>query len=284
MRALLALAVLSLVWGYNWVVMKEALRFSGPFTFTALRCLSGGVALLLILLAMRRSLAPGTYVGVTILGLLQTSGFMGLATWALVSGGAGKTAVLVYTMPFWLLVMAWPLLGERIQGLQWATVISVLIGLVLIIKPWHLHGKLFSIVLALLSGFAWALSGIWIKHLQRQGYTERLTLTAWQLVIGSVPLLIAALLTESQPNWTSYYIGAVVYNGLPATALAWLLFLYAVQNLPAGIAGMGTLLTPIAGVLSAWLQLGEIPDPMEGVGIAFILIGLAALSWERLVQ
>lgn len=47
---------------------------------------------------------------------------------------------------------------------------------------------------------------------------------------------------------------------------------------------MGTLLTPIAGVVSGGLQLGEIPELLEGIGITLILIGLAALSWERLPQ
>jgi drug/metabolite transporter (DMT)-like permease len=49
---------------------------------------------------------------------LTTTGSVGFSTWALESGAAGKTAVLVYTMPFWVLLLAWPILAERIRGLQ----------------------------------------------------------------------------------------------------------------------------------------------------------------------
>jgi len=51
----------------------------------------------------------------------------------LVSGEAGKTAVLLYTMPFWVILLAWPILGERIRGLEWLAVILAFAGLVCIV-------------------------------------------------------------------------------------------------------------------------------------------------------
>ncbi len=281
LRAALGLAVLSVIWGYNWVVMKEALHFSGPFAFAALRCLSGAAALLIMLAILRRPLLPQSLWGALVLGLLQTAGFTRLATWALVQGGAGKIAVLVYTMPFWLLILAWPILGEHIRGLQWISIALAFSGLLLIIQPWGLQPHLFSIALALLAGFAWALSGIWIKRLQRQRSLDMLSLTAWQLLLGSMLLVPVALLYDPQPvNWAPYFIAALAYNALPATALSWWLFNYAVQNLPAGVAGMGTLFTPVIGVVAAWLQLGETPGSLEGIGILLIFTGLGVLSYR----
>ena len=55
--------------------------------------------------------------------------------WALESGGAGKTSVLTYTMPFWLLLLAWAFLGERLRGVQWLAVALALAGLVLVLEP-----------------------------------------------------------------------------------------------------------------------------------------------------
>ncbi len=281
--ALLALAALALIWGYNWVIMKRALHDAGPFTFAALRALLGALALFAVLAARRRPLRPAHLPGMLVLGLLQTTGFLGFVIWALVGGGAGRTAVLAYTMPLWLLVLAWPLLGERIRGLQWAAVAAAAAGLVLILQPWRMHAHVLSIVLAMLGGVSWALAAIWAKHLRRRVDLELLSLTAWQMLLGALPLILVALWREPQPvSWTPYFAAALAYNALLATALAWLLWLYALDRLPAGIAGMGTLAVPVIGLVSAWLRLGERPAPLEAAGMALILAGLAILAVQRL--
>ena len=55
---MIALLALSLVWGYNWVVMKQALHHAGPWPFTALRTGLGAVALFVVLAVLRRPLRP----------------------------------------------------------------------------------------------------------------------------------------------------------------------------------------------------------------------------------
>ena len=131
----LALAILAPVWGYGWVASKVALGYSTPLTFAALRAGLSIPCLFLVLIVMRRSLRP-TPLGYTVaIGLLQTTGFVGLGVWALSSGGAGKVAVLTYTMPFWLLLLARAFLGERLRGTQFVAVGPALIGLVLVVAP-----------------------------------------------------------------------------------------------------------------------------------------------------
>ena len=280
---IIALGVLSLVWGYNWVVMKQALRFVDPFTFSALRSILGALALFGVIRLRRGSFSLGSFGGVAVLGLMQTTLFVTLSTWALVSGGAGKTAVLVYTMPLWLLILAWPLLGERLRGLQWVSVLLAFGGLLSILQPWRIQSKAFSIALALAGAVCWAASGIWVKRLRRRVKVDLLALTAWQLLIGSLPLFpIAWVVTDEPITWSWYFIGALAYNAIPATAVAWLLWLYALHELPAGQAGMGTLLTPVVGVTAAWLQLGEAPRPLEAAGMALIFAGLAVLIAQRI--
>ena len=229
------------------------------------------------------SFSPGSFAGVAILGVIQTTLFVTLSTWALVSGGAGKTAVLVYTMPLWLLILAWPLLGERLRGLQWVSVLLAFGGLLSILQPWRIQSKAFPVALALAGALCWAVSGIWVKRLRRHVKVDLLALTAWQLFIGSLPLFPIAWMAADKPITLSwYFVGALAYNAIPATAVAWLLWLYALHALPAGQAGMGTLLTPVVGVTAAWLQLGEAPRPLEAAGMALIFAGLGVLVAQRL--
>lgn len=280
-KAFLALLLLTFFWGYNWVVMKSALQFAGVFQFIALRTGVGAICLFVIIAILRKPFKIKHWPTLVLLGLLQTSGFTGLLMWALVEGGAGKTAVLTYTMPFWVMLLAWPLLGEKLQGLQWLAAILSAMGIVFILDPLHLGADQFSMLLAVLSGVSWALAVIVAKKLHKKApELDLLTLTAWQMLFGSIPILIAAWIIPAPPiQWTPYFIGAVAFNAVLCNALAWLLWLYALQRLQAGVASMASMLAPVIGVLAAWIELSEVPNHAELWGMGFIAGALILISY-----
>jgi drug/metabolite transporter (DMT)-like permease len=280
LRAFMALLLLAALWGYNWVVMKHALDYAGAFQFGALRTFLGALCLMVLLLVLRRPMKPTEVPTLIVLGILQTCGFTGLIIWALVEGGAGKTAVLCYTMPFWTMLLAWPLLGEKIKGLQWLAVGLSVMGLLFILDPLHLGADWFSMVLAILGGVFWALAVIVAKRLhQSKPDLDLLSLTAWQMLFGSLPLVAVALIIPAEPiQWTANFIGAVIFNAVFCNALAWLLWLYALQRLAAGVASMTSMLAPVIGVLAAWAQLGEVPNAYEGIGMVLIGLALVVIS------
>ena len=283
--ATLALALLSLIWGYNWVIMKLALRDAGAFEFAALRTALGAACLFALLIAMRRPLRPGNIRLVLLLGLLQTTGFIGLTVWALESGAVGKSAVLAYIMPFWVLLLAWPLLHEKIRGMQWLAVCAALTGLLLLLQPWSLHGNTLSMLLAVLAGVCWAASAIVAKKLQQHAKTDVLSVTAWQMLLGGVPLVLIALAAPGPAiHWSGYFVGALAYNAILASALAWLLWLYALNHLPAGSASLGMLATPAISVLTAGVQLNERPTTMELFGMLLIGAALTLVSLHAIRQ
>ncbi|WP_245939681.1 DMT family transporter [Stenomitos frigidus] len=274
--ALLALLALALIWGYNWVQMKIAVQYAPPFQFAALRITLGALSLLLALVWLRKPLLPKEIPATFWAGVLQISGVYGFATWALVSGSAGRTSVLVYTMPLWTLLFAWLFLRERVRGLQWVAIALSITGLLLILDIPHLHGTIASKVLALLAGVCWAGGAIIAKRVRQTVKLDLLSFTAWQTVAGAVPLIVAALLAPSTPIvWSSPFIIALLYNVIPGTAIATLLWLYVLNRLSAGTAGLGVLLNPVVGVMAAWLQLGEQPTLLEAAGMGFIAIALA---------
>lgn len=278
-RAVLALIVLSVIWGYNWVVMKEALLYSGPFDFASLRTLLGAFSLFCVVLLMRKPLRPKKFGWTLLLGLLQSTGFIGFAMWALVKGGAGKTAVLVYTMPFWVLLLARPVLGERIKWLQWVGIGLACAGLLGILTPWRFHGATMSELLAVSAGAVWGASAIVAKVMRRKADFDLLSLTAWQMLLGTVPLIAIALIHwPVHSQWSPYFIGALIYNAIPGNAIAWLLWLYILRQLPAGLASLGTLFIPVFGVLASWAQLGEKPGPWEAAGMGLIIAALLLIS------
>lgn len=280
MKAFAALFILTLIWGYNWVVMKLAVQYASPFQFAALRTFLGAIMLFIVLFFMKRPLALKEFPTMLALGLLQTCGFTGLLIWALVEGGAGKTAVLSYTMPFWVMLFAWPMLGEKVQGWQWLAVAFALFGIVLIFDPLHIKSDAFSMLLALFSGISWAISAIVSKKLhQRAPHLDLLNITAWPTLLGSLPIIFIALIVPAPPiQWTNTFMLTIVYSIFLSGSLAWVLWLYALQRLPAGVASMTSMLAPVIGVISAWIQLGERPGDIELVGMLFVALALVIIS------
>jgi drug/metabolite transporter (DMT)-like permease len=269
---------MALLWGYNWVVMKIALQYCGPLVFAALRCGLGVVLLFGVLIALRVPLKPQRIPITVALGLFQTAGFVGLISWALDAGAAGKSAVLAYTMPFWVILFGWPFLEERVRGWQWIAVLLALVGLALVLELWNGNASLASSLLALGAGASWGVSVILFKKIPVHSRDELLSVTAWQMLYGCVPLVAVALLVHERPiEWTGSFTAALAFNAVAGMAIATLLWLYILNRLSATISGLSSLIVPIVGVLAAWLQLGERPSLAEGAGMILILVGIAVL-------
>jgi len=275
----LALIVLSLTWGYTWVLAKQGLVYAPPFAFAAERCVGGALALVLALKLMGRPLklvAPGPTLAI---GLTQVAGFMAFQTWALVEGGPGKTAVLIFTMPIWTLLMAWPILGERIKGKQWLAAACTLTGLLLIIEPWDMHSSLFSKFLGLMAALCWGIGTILVKRLRSTQQVDLLALTTWQMILGAGPLiLLACVVPERATEWSLPYAGILAFMSIASTAMCWWLWIYILDRVPAWEASLSVLGTPVVAILLSRLTFGEEFKGIEVAGILLIGSGLALLS------
>ncbi|MGP6157428.1 MAG: DMT family transporter [Vulcanimicrobiaceae bacterium] len=269
-----AILVLAAIWGYNWVVIKIATDNADPFSVAALRSGIATLCLFAALIVTRRSLRPTPFWPTTTLGLLQTTSFTLLSVGAIATGGAGKTAILVYTMPFWVVLLAWPSLHERVSRAGWIALALAAAGLALVLTPLDLAGGLTSKALAVAAAIVWAASAVYGKVLRTKHATDLLALTTWQMLYGTLPLVAFTAFVHAHVNLTPAFLVAIAYVAIPGTALGWLLWMFVLSRLPAGVVGIASLLTPVIGVFSAWLQLGERPGSLELVGMGCILAAL----------
>lgn len=275
----LALVILTVIWGVTWPIMKLALSYAPPFAFAAERCFGGALTLFLAVKLTGRSIKITNPRSLLPIGLIQVAAFMAFQTWALVETGAGKTAVLIFTMPIWTLLIAWPVLGERIRGKQWLAAASTLLGLVLIIEPWQLHATLFSEFLGITSAVCWAIGTILVKRLRAQHPVDLLTLTAWQMLIGAVPLcFLALIIPEGHTDWSTNYIVILAYVSVVSTALCWWLWILILDRVPAWEAGLSVLGVPVVALVSSRFIMREAFSMTEVAGILLISCGLALLS------
>ncbi len=268
-----------LLWGYNWVAMKIALRYAGVFDFTALRIALATVMLFAMTAAMRRPLKLRAWKAAVAVGAVQTGAFLICSMWALSLGGAGRTSVLVFTMPFWTLIFAWLILGERMRGLQWLAVALAFAGLMLIVAPWDLQGSLAGSLAAVLAGAMWALGSVLSKKMVPKNSVDLVSFSAWQMLVATFPIALAAWIVPSQPmQWTTEYTAYFVYATVFGTVLGWFLWFYALNHVSAGVASLNALAIPVIAVVAAWVQLGERPPPGELAGMLLIGGALALLG------
>jgi len=282
--AISGLIVLTLIWSYSWIFMKQVTSYIGAFDFTSLRCFFGTLLLFIVLLVRGRGVRPTPFKYTLAIALLQTCGMIGLAQWALVSGGAGKVAILTYTMPFWVVILAALFLGERLRRLQYAAIAIAAVGLLLVLQPWQLDfSSMKSALLAILSGISWGASAIVAKRMYvRYPRVDLLSLTAWQMLYATVVMsLVAGFVPQPEINWQPVVFWGLAYSAILATALAWSLWLFVLKNLPASIASLSTLAVPVCGVLFSWWLLGENPGVVEGGGIVLIVLALTIVSRKK---
>lgn len=278
--AALGIILLSLLWGYTWVIAKQALSFAPPFTLTFIRVLGGAVALFLALKLLRQPLTLQAPRMVLLISLCQVSGFMLLQTFSLKFGAAGKTAVLVYTMPIWTLLLAWPILGERVRGAQWLAVAGILTGLFLIIEPWNLQAGWLSNTFGIGAAVCWAMGTVLVKKLRRHSSMSLLSLTAWSNLIGSLPVALIAVVADEPPvDWAPEFIGIMLALVFISTAFCWWLWTSILDRVPAWEASLLVLGTPVIAIACSRAILDEAFSQYEISGILLIGAGLITLSF-----
>lgn len=272
-----ALAAMILIWGYSWVVMKVALRHAHPFDFAAIRVGIGALFLFAIVALRRGRLLLPDYRMAALLGTLQVALFVALSHFALLTAGPGKTSVLVFTMPFWMIVFAHFIIHERMRGAQWLAVALAFGGLMLIVAPWQLT-SLEGSLLAIAAGSVWAISAVLSKKWPTRA--DPLVFTAWQLGFGFIWLAALSFAWPHEPvRWSTEFILAVGFSAIFATGIGWWLWTYVLSHSPAGIAGLNSLGIPVVAVLGSALQLGERPPAMELAGMLLVLAALGLLAW-----
>jgi drug/metabolite transporter (DMT)-like permease len=276
--AYVLLVVLTLVWGLNWIAMKLALRDADPIVLNLQRSVLAVVVLFGAMLAAGTPLRPPSWRAVAITALFQTTINFGSTTMALATGGAGRTSVLVFAMPFWTLLLAWPVLHERVRGLQWVAIGLALAGLVLVVDPWHWAGDLTAKGWAILSGFGWAVGTICMKYFQRDRKFDVLNFIAWQMLVGTIPFLLLPAIHDYPPTrWSVAHVLLLVHIGVVSTALGFLVWIEILRWLPAGTASLNLFAIPVVALLSSMAVFGERLSASEWAGIACIGAGLAVL-------
>jgi drug/metabolite transporter (DMT)-like permease len=282
--ALVLLALLSLVWGVHWVVVKEGLHYFPPLTYAVLRIGSGLLTMIVILVPGRTlRLPPSQDVPIILsVALFQIAAGVLIMNFALQAVPAGRSSVLVYTMPLWVALLLW--LGFRVTPRR-AELLGMALGvggILILVNPsvidWSVPGEVAGTFALIVDGILWA--GVTI-HIRRHVWrASPLALQPWMLLTALVPVTVAALLFEpgASVHWEPAAVLILIYSGPLATAFAFWASQSITRSLGSLSSATGFLATPIVGLVAGAMLLGESLGPADLAGFGLVVVGIAAAT------
>ena len=275
----LCLLVTCLGWGLNWPAMKVLLRELPPLFARGAAGSAAGLACALVAVLLGQSLRVPRGLGGRLVAaaMLNVFAWMGFATVAMRWLSVGQCALLVYTMPVWATLLAWPIRGERPSLRALAGLVLCMAGLWQLFGSggFHLDGEqLIGAALALGSAVLFALSTVALRPIVELRPVASL---AWQLCLGCLPMLLLGIGFEhpdlarvSATGWALMLYMTVVPMGV-----CYMTWFAALRRLPPTTASLATLLTPVIGVIAAAFAIGEPLGTRELIALTLTLGGVA---------
>jgi drug/metabolite transporter (DMT)-like permease len=279
--AILLFAVVVFSWGLTWPVTKAIVAQVPPLWTSAIRSAIAGVALLALLLARGNLIVPrrGDIAVVVNIALLHMVAFAALVAIGIQFIPAGRSVVLGYTAPLWVVPGARLFLGERITARRALGIAAGMTGLAIMFNPlafdWSDKGAVLGNGLILLGAFCWAVS---ILHVRAHKWISTpFQLVFWEILLATIVLLLLALLFEPLPDipWSPDLVGLFLFASVFGVVVAYWAMTTVNRSLPAVTTSLGILATPVVGTLCSTIALGESIDIALLVAMALILGGIA---------
>lgn len=269
-RYVLLTTLAPIAWGTTYYVTQQFLPAESPLWGAAIRALPAG----LVLLALSRRRPRGSWwLKSFVLGTLNMGAFFALVYVAAQLLPTSVAATIMATGPLVMMMLAWPLIGEKPQLLSLLGAALGIIGVCTMlfsaagaINP---LGVLASLAAMVLSSIGYVLTKRWGAGV------DVLSLASWQLIAGALTLIPLALLIEGAPPvLDSQAMIAFGYVSIIATAVAYVAWFTGLKHLSAGTVGLLGLLNPVTGVLLGLALAGESFTLQQIVGILLVLVGI----------
>jgi drug/metabolite transporter (DMT)-like permease len=275
----LALIGMAAIWGINFSVVKYGTQVMEPLAYNALRMSLAAVVLLVVAYVRtgRRADAADRR-RLLMLGVLGHCVYQVMFIQGITLTRAGTASLVVAAAPALVALVARAYGHEKLPlravagiALSIAGVLLVLSGTISADGTAHLAGDL----MILAAVVAWAFYTVLLLPITRRA--DAVQIAAWSLLGGVIPLILVAMPSLWRTEWTAIAPltwGAIMYSGLFAMVIAYLIWYRGVEQLGPTRTAMFGNLQPIVAVLVAWFMLGEVPTLFQGAGAATVIGGL----------
>lgn len=284
--ALLLLAMLALLWGLNWPVMKISLAEYPPFVFRAVAGLSAALGLFAMARARGQFLRVprAEWKGLVIVSVLNMSIWNIAILYGVDLMESGRAAILAYTMPLWAtLTGAW-LVKEGLGARSILALTLGLVGMALLFfgDERALAGDPLGPALVVLAAIAWGVGTACVKYF---GFTMPVTvLTGWQQLIGALPITAIALVWDHQhlPESVTFWpTMGLLYNMTITGIFCYWAYFNVVTMLPVVVSTVGTLMVPVMGVVFDALIFRTVPGIVDYAALTAVVSAVFLVMTRR---
>jgi drug/metabolite transporter (DMT)-like permease len=290
----LALGVVYLMWGLTYLAIRVGVGHLPPLLLAGVRYVVAGALLYPVAVrAAARSRGPGdgraatmkatarqgprAWLACGVVGVLLLVAGNGGVTFAETTLPSGFAAVLVATVPLWVIVFAWATEHQRVTWQSAAGLVVGLAGVAILVGSAAVPGRISGVIIVLGAAAAWGLGSVLSHRLPLPGHV--LLAAAMEMIVGGVVLLAVAAGTgeSARVHWASVPATswiALAYLIGPGSILAFTAYGYALSHLPVTTVATYAYVNPVVAVLAGVLVLGEHLTWREGLGAALVVVSV----------
>ena len=287
------LMIVYVVWGSTYLALKVAVEHLPPLTLSATRFLIAGL-ILYAWCAWRRRRSPETgwrrpnraeWKAGAVQGLLLPAAGTGGATWAEQELSSGVTALLLATIPLWIVIGTRVVDKERIGGLVGLGLLAGIVGVGVLVNPFTGGAPApLPTAVALGGALCWGLGSVYGRHAPHPD--QPLLASSVEMLCAGVALGVLGGLSGEfgRIDLSADVIGSVIAVGyliVFGSLIAYSAYEWLLRNAPARITGTYALVNPVVAVLLGWWLLDEPLGPRTLLAAAVIAVGVALIVLPR---
>jgi drug/metabolite transporter (DMT)-like permease len=285
-----ALLVVWFVWGSTFVAIRVGVESIPPLAMAAVRYLVAGAVLLPVARmtgapALRASDRPGIrqWLGMSVVGTMLLAFGNGAACYAEQTLPAGFTALLIATVPFWM-VLADRVISRRAVGwLGWLALIVGASGVAILARP-HGSGAALPTLVVLGGSLSWGAGSVLVGRLPAPA--RPLLGSSMEMLTGGAVLAALAAATGELGRFDPGQVSgrswlALAYLIVPGSLLAMTCYVIALRRLPTAAVSTYAYVNPVVAVGLGAMLLGEHLTPVTLVGGGVVLVSVALLLSRR---
>lgn len=268
-------------WGVAWPINKIGLEYMPALWYTSFRLIVGTSTMMLLVIACKKFSLPNLrdIPLIFVIGILQISAYILLANIGLSYLPPGRSALLAYTTPLWVMPIATFFFREEVGVYRWTGFTLGILGLLILLSPWQLNWSNPKILMGsgmlLLASLSWAISMLCVRYMKWN--KSPLELIPWQLLLGTIPIVILTITQEPtlhNVQWNVPLILSLAFTGILVTGISYWSGVIINKELPTIVVSLGFLIVPVVSLLVSAYTLHEVITLPTVAAVMLIVLGI----------